>query len=530
MNTALQKFSTSIFSFERLGFKSADAIDADIDDELNFHLECRTDELIAAGLDTNSARTQAELEFGSLDKVRKSCQQVGYGRRLLLSKTAFLMLLVFSGLTVWLTYALLSQRSANIELLGQLQAAHANLANHSGPAAAIAPEILKNQDLKGVIKDQDGNPVEDAQVLLIYKSWPGGRFRMENLATRTNARGQYNFENAYENSGDTEFLVTAIAKGHCLTSEYIENKRGETVSSFDFNLKTATSKQLKIIGKDGQPLSDSNLILAGRKTEEGEDQLVYAASFSKIHQLSTDADGTIDLSYFAAGDTALLYFDFLGEPYELKIDAATEQTLDFSDAGNSIIGQVKDQEGNAIADAKVLLIFKSWPNSRFQMQNFNLETDDQGNFSFQPSFKEGENCEFLITVIADGYLLTGDYVENPEGKLLEPLQFELEKAIEKSFKLVDSTGDAIADTQFYVSSRKPKDQPDSSILVYGVSARHVMVSTDREGLARLDHFADGDLIQLTVTSGSETKEIEVEIDNSAQQTIDISKKKVKRFR
>jgi predicted permease len=55
----------------------ASRIRADVDDELHFHLEMRTEELIAAGWPPAAARDEARRRFGDLDEARRYCVAAG---------------------------------------------------------------------------------------------------------------------------------------------------------------------------------------------------------------------------------------------------------------------------------------------------------------------------------------------------------------------------------------------------------------------------------------------------------------------
>ena len=50
--------------------------EADVDAELRFHLDERTEELVAAGLTWSAARSQAEAEFGDMDRVRAQLHEI----------------------------------------------------------------------------------------------------------------------------------------------------------------------------------------------------------------------------------------------------------------------------------------------------------------------------------------------------------------------------------------------------------------------------------------------------------------------
>jgi putative ABC transport system permease protein len=50
---------------------------ADMNDELRFHLETKTEDLISQGWDPQAARKEAERRFGDLRTVRRIGQQMG---------------------------------------------------------------------------------------------------------------------------------------------------------------------------------------------------------------------------------------------------------------------------------------------------------------------------------------------------------------------------------------------------------------------------------------------------------------------
>ena len=53
---------------------------ADVDDELNFHLAAKVDQLIAQGLDPDAARREAERQFGELNAVQEVGERLGHDR------------------------------------------------------------------------------------------------------------------------------------------------------------------------------------------------------------------------------------------------------------------------------------------------------------------------------------------------------------------------------------------------------------------------------------------------------------------
>ncbi len=57
--------------------RARDGVDRDVDDELQFHIDVRTDELAARGVAPGEARRQAVREFGDIDDARRYMRRVG---------------------------------------------------------------------------------------------------------------------------------------------------------------------------------------------------------------------------------------------------------------------------------------------------------------------------------------------------------------------------------------------------------------------------------------------------------------------
>ena len=51
-------------------------IAADVDTELSFHVDARTEELCAAGVERSAARAQALREFGDVDLARRTLRSM----------------------------------------------------------------------------------------------------------------------------------------------------------------------------------------------------------------------------------------------------------------------------------------------------------------------------------------------------------------------------------------------------------------------------------------------------------------------
>ncbi|HEU4630287.1 MAG TPA: ABC transporter permease [Gemmatimonadaceae bacterium] len=65
-------------------------VDADVDDELRFHLQMRIDDNLARGLAPEAARAEALERFGDVERVRAACRTIGHQRESAMKRTEHL--------------------------------------------------------------------------------------------------------------------------------------------------------------------------------------------------------------------------------------------------------------------------------------------------------------------------------------------------------------------------------------------------------------------------------------------------------
>ena len=71
-----------------------ESVDREVDDELQFHVEMRTRELIARGIDAASARQAALQRFGDIKRVNATCRHIGRQRDRDMRRTEYLSELI----------------------------------------------------------------------------------------------------------------------------------------------------------------------------------------------------------------------------------------------------------------------------------------------------------------------------------------------------------------------------------------------------------------------------------------------------
>jgi hypothetical protein len=507
----------SLLDYGRSKFRAIESINTEIDDELDFHIACRVDELVDSGMSKEEAQSKADSEFGARDAIAQQCRKINYGNRITVGRFAifgFLAALLAIG---WLGWELVAQKNAN-SLLNQ-KLAEMNLASVSpwlGAGMAAAKQEGPT-DVHGAVTDAEGTPIAGAKVLLIVKSWPGGRFAMQPLQTHTEDDGSFSFASAFAKGARSEFLVTVLADGWLMTSDYVAGHDGSKLDAFSFKLEPATEVSIYV----GERYAGWSVFPNTRAANsDGKEHYVYPVSGSAFDDKVED-DGSVAMNHFAPGDE-LRFIVTDGEEFEevdVELPGGEKKKAKRAKAGD-VGGQVADQDGNPVVGASVILLSKSWPKGRFQMKTSRVRTDAEGRFLFPKRFSKGEKGEFLVTIAHEGWALDSQYVENPDGAALEPIEFALTKAVEKTFVLKLADGSPAKNLKVYPRGCTKADGKE--VYLYPVSAKYATFKTDKEGKLKMSLFAEGDTFNLNFTQARKLDgEVEVEVNADEEQAVTV---------
>ncbi len=100
--------------------RSAADIDADIREELEFHLAMRTEENERGGMSADEARRDAESRFGDFEARRRECQRIDLGPRLLMQRLQLGLLLLLVAIVVYQAIMLTRMRSQSSDRIEAL--------------------------------------------------------------------------------------------------------------------------------------------------------------------------------------------------------------------------------------------------------------------------------------------------------------------------------------------------------------------------------------------------------------------------
>lgn len=316
---------------DRLQTYSAKA-DQEVDDELLFHLRSLVDENMAQGMSHDQAWNEAEKRFGSLRRYWIGCQPTRLARGTvvsgLIAGVAALALAV-----VWLVWETRSLRRQH-ELATSPSEINSRIA---------AARIANHRDLAGRVLDQRGQPIGEANVLVIVKTWPDGWFRQDDFTTQTDAAGQFRLAKLIPADGQFAVQVAAMKDGHALTSNYQLKREGQDRELEPIVLRMGDAVPLTLIVQDahGQPVPGARVVPSVRNSAGGEEHLLYFQGSQPVHVAGNEA-GQVPLGCLARGDRADIYVRVPGGDWALysievppegdRVELLTSQTAEDHDA------------------------------------------------------------------------------------------------------------------------------------------------------------------------------------------------------
>ncbi len=286
---------------------SADAEKA-IDDELMFHLRSLVDDNLAQGLPLDAAWQQAQVRFGSLHHYSAACRSITFKDQIMLQKLSAIAVVALTLLVGWLLLEVrsLEQHITRIDAKGR----EAVLIAQTPPVAAVkevtSQATLAGQgDVSGRVLDRHDEPLAGANVLVIVKTWPGGRYRQEAFAAVSDAEGGFRLPRLIPREGQYAVQAAAIKDGYTLTSIYqlVEEGSRTTVEPVTLHCNPASRITLIVHDGAGRPVANAQVFPAARHSSGGEEHLVYFQASEPI-QIASDLQGRVGLGCFERGDQA----------------------------------------------------------------------------------------------------------------------------------------------------------------------------------------------------------------------------------
>lgn len=188
--------------------------------------------------------------------------------------------------------------------------------------ATSQPVALADGSSDGAVVDKQGKPIAGAKVLIIHKSWPGGRYQQRALETKTDAEGEFQFPSEVSPTIQNAFLVTILANGYEMKSSYRVFKQGNSITPFDFQLSPVKTLILQFVDEAGNPLAGSPVTISSRKAGDAE-HIIYAQSRAGA-TWRTNGEGKVSMGVLSPGDEAEFMVLANGQPTSVTAKIGSE--------------------------------------------------------------------------------------------------------------------------------------------------------------------------------------------------------------
>ena len=269
--------------------RSAEEFGDAIQQEIAFHIAERAQSYQAEGMSAEAATRAAHQKFGDASRVAAECHRAAVGgvalwHRMHLALTAMLAVAVGA---LWFT--LLSHRE--VPLASKLPPGIATMLNHDWTG-----------DIAGQILNDRTQPIADADVLVVVKTWPDESYFQRAYAAVSDADGRFLISDVHPVNERYEVQIAVVADNQVLKSSYHSRSSG-TLEPIKFELAPSSGFALQVETEDGSALARVEVLPRGRIETSGTEHLVYFDS-AQLLMRRTDRNGRVELPYYRPGDTA----------------------------------------------------------------------------------------------------------------------------------------------------------------------------------------------------------------------------------
>lgn len=279
----------------------------DVQEEIQFHLASRIEDYHDEGMSLDDSKAAALNQFGDVDRVVQECCRATSAWQILVHRSHLLLTSV-----LLITTALLS-----LQVLSNKPTTQSN-------AVQLIPQPPTNEtlphydgDIAGLVVDGLGKRLARAHVMVAVKWWPENGFRQQCYMRTTDANGAFKINNVYPSDTQHEVQIAAMAEGHLLTSQYIDDQ-SLPLNSLAIQLPSARAElAVEFQSATGQPVSGVSAFPHQRFESTGVGHTVYFQSADRIIQQSDDG-GCLKFSNFSPGDRAVVFVQFPDDEWQQR--------------------------------------------------------------------------------------------------------------------------------------------------------------------------------------------------------------------
>jgi hypothetical protein len=187
----------------------------------------------------------------------------------------------------------------------------------SGPPVHVAGQVV----------DAGSKPLANVKVLAIQKTWPNNRYRQDALSTTTNAEGKFRFDKFATGGRQYAFLLTVIADGYAMTSEYQLVRDGSQAKPVVLKLEPADPVTLVLKDSDGQLLAGIEVSPNERIVDPTTSSLNYFMHHESASQQS-DRKGQVSFTAWKPGESGTVFYRRGDQTGELNFTVPDDRAVE----------------------------------------------------------------------------------------------------------------------------------------------------------------------------------------------------------
>lgn len=365
----------------------------------------------------------------------------------------------------------------------------------TSPVSSSAESI----NVRGRVVDAQGAAVAETAILAVQKTWPNNRYRQQMLKTTTDKDGNFIFEDFAQPGRKYAFLLTVVSDKWLMTGEYRVVEDGAQQDIITLRTQRAKPVTIQLRDPEGKPLSKIRVLPSRRILEDGVRYLVYSQQVS-TSGVPTDEKGEVRFGSWNPGEKAAVRylvneniqtFEFVvpeNRVVSIRVQPAVKKPA--SGPPIHVEGQVVDAKGKPVPNVVVLAIQKVWPNNRYRQAALSATTDGNGKFRFDKFAMGGSQYAFLLTVVADGYVMMSEYQFVKDGSQKGSVTLKVERAEPATFVFTSADGKPLQGVEVCPSGRTVNKS--TSFLNYSMHMKASGKQSDKNGEASFTAWKPGE--------------------------------------
>ena len=180
--------------------------------------------------------------------------------------------------------------------------------------------------ITGTVTDTTGRPIPHAKLLVVRKTWPSGRFRMDNPLCETDAKGDFTLNDFVPANLPHEFMVTVIKDSYAMVSEYRGMDEKNQDAAVHLKLEPAEEITFTVIDAAGKPAVGVSLTPHTRPSGSDIPYLNFPINRKQV-VYKTDNEGKVTMTAWKPGEEGRLMWEYNGSQNQIDFEVPANRKV-----------------------------------------------------------------------------------------------------------------------------------------------------------------------------------------------------------